>query len=307
MRLGTRGSALALAQAQAVADALGDAEVVPIKTSGDVVWDPAAGGGEAERGAGPDSDKARFVREIERALLDGEVDLGVHSAKDVPTGLPDELQVAGVPEREDPADAYVGEAASLADVPKGARVGTASLRRRAQLLAARPDLEIAELRGNVDTRLERLRAGDYDGIVLAAAGLRRLGREDEIAFRFAPGEMTPAPGQGALALEARRGDEESVSAAASLSDETALLEVIAERAAVADLDATCHTPVGINARLDGDVLHLDAFIGLPDGSDWIRDQIEAPAADPTMPGHELASRLVAAGAREILERAEAMA
>jgi hydroxymethylbilane synthase len=293
MRLGTRGSALALAQAEAVADALGDAEVVTVRTSGDR---GRAGG-----------DKARFVREIERALLDGEVDLGVHSAKDVPTGLPDELQVAGVPEREDPSDAYVGEAESLADIPDGALIGTASLRRRAQLLAARSDLRVTELRGNVDTRLERLRAGDYDGIVLAAAGLRRLGRDDEIAFRFQPGEMTPAPGQGALALEARRGDAASVEAAASLSDETALLEVIAERAAVAGLGATCHTPVGINARLEGEVLQLDAFIGLPDGSDWIRDRIEAPATDPTMPGHELASRLVAAGGREILQRAEEMA
>jgi hydroxymethylbilane synthase len=290
MRLGTRGSALALAQARLVADALGEAEIVTIKTSGDR---GRAGG-----------DKARFVREIERALVDGEVDLGVHSAKDLPTGIPDELQVAGVPGREDPADAYVGEAGSLAAIPEGARVGTASLRRRAQLLAARPDLDVAELRGNVDTRLAKLEAGDYDGIVLAAAGLRRLGREDEIAFRFDAAEMTPAAGQGALALEARRGDGEAVDAAASLSDESALLEVIAERAAVADLDATCHTPVGVNARLDGDTLRLDAFVGLPDGSEWIRDGIEAPAADPTMPGRELATRLLAAGAREILERAE---
>jgi hydroxymethylbilane synthase len=290
MRLGTRGSPLALAQARLVADALGEAEIVTLKTSGDR---GRAGG-----------DKARFVREIERALVDGEVDLGVHSAKDLPTGIPDKLQVAGVPGREDPADAYVGDADSLAAIPEGTRVGTASLRRRAQLLAARPDLDVAELRGNVDTRLAKLAAGDYDGIVLAAAGLRRLGREDEIAFRFDASEMTPAAGQGALALEARRGDGDAVDAAASLSDESALLEVIAERAAVADLDATCHTPVGVNARLDGDTLRLDAFVGLPDGSEWIRDRIEAPAADPTMPGRELATRLLAAGAREILERAE---
>ena len=293
IRLGTRGSALALAQAKLVAGALGDAEVVAIKTSGD----------RGEAGG----DKARFVREIERALLDGEVDLGVHSAKDLPTGLPDELQVAGVPERDDPADAYVGDADSLAAIPEGARIGTASLRRRAQLLAVRPDLEVAELRGNVDTRLAKLEAGEHDGIVLAAAGLRRLGREDAIAFRFGAEEMTPAAGQGALALEARRGEQAAVEAAASLSDERALLEVIAERAAVADLDATCHTPVGVNARLDGETLRLDAYVGLPDGSEWIRDAIEAPAADPTIPGRDLAARLVAAGARELLERAEAMA
>src|SRR5919108_782810 len=238
MRLGTRGSALALAQARLVADALGDADVVAIKTSGD----RAAAGG----------DKARFVREIERALLEGEVDLGVHSAKDLPADLPGGLEIAGVPAREEAADCFVGDAAALAEVPEGATIGTASLRRRSQLLAARPDLEIAELRGNVDTRLRRLREGDFDGIVLAAAGLRRLGRYEEIAFRFGPEEMTPAAGQGALALEARTDDGHAGDAAASLTDRDALVELTAERATVADLDATCHTPVGVHARLDGD-------------------------------------------------------
>jgi hydroxymethylbilane synthase len=302
VRLGTRGSALALAQARLVAEALGDAEVVPIRTSGDER-------APERRSLGADSggDKARFVREIEKSLLAGEVDLGVHSAKDLPAELPDELRVAGVPAREDPADAYIGDASSLADVAEGARVGTSSLRRRAQLLAARPDLDVAELRGNVDTRLGKLASGEYDAIVLAAAGLRRLGREGEIAFRFGSEEMTPAAGQGALALEARREHEEAAQAAAAISDRGALIEVTAERAAVAELDATCRTPVGIRATLSGDRLLVDAFVGLPDGSEWIRDTLEAEAEDPVAAGRELAGRLVGAGAAELLERAEALA
>ena len=289
MRLGTRGSALALAQARLVAERLPGAEIVAIKTSGDR---GAAGG-----------DKARFVREIERALLDGEVDLGVHSAKDLTAELPDGLDIAGVPAREEPADCFVGEAESLADVPEGARIGTASLRRRAQLLAARPDLDVADLRGNVDTRLARLREGDYDGIVLAAAGLRRLGREDEIAFLFEGDQMTPAAGQGALALEARLNDGDAGGAASALTDRTALVEVTAERAAVAELDATCRTPVGVSARLAGDTLRADAFVGLPDGSEWVRDTVEGTADDAAALGRELAGRLLAAGAGEVLERA----
>lgn len=290
MRLGTRGSALALAQAGVVAEALGDAEIVAIRTSGDR---GAAGG-----------DKARFVREIERALLDGEVDIGVHSAKDLPADLPDGLEIAAVPAREDAADCFVGEAGSFAEVAEGARVGTASLRRRSQLLAARPDLEVTELRGNVDTRLGRLRDGDFDGIVLAAAGLHRLGREDEISFRFALGDMTPAAGQGALALEARSGEAETAAAAGSLTDRDALVALTAERATVAELDATCHTPVGVHARIDGEVLRADAYVGLPDGSEWIRDSVEGSTEDPAALGIELASRLTAAGAAELLERAE---
>jgi hydroxymethylbilane synthase len=289
MRLGTRGSVLALAQARLVAEALDDAEIVQIESGGD----RAAAGG----------DKARFVRGIERALLEGKVDLGVHSAKDLPADLPDGLEIAGVPAREEAGDCYVGEAAALPDVPEGATIGTASLRRRAQLLAARPDLEIAELRGNVDTRLRKLADGEYDGIVLAAAGLRRLGRDSEISFRFDPGEMTPAAGQGALALEARSGEPEATGAAASLTDRAALVGLTAERAAVAELKATCHTPVGVHAELDGDSLRVDAFVGIPDGSEWVRDTVEGPADDPGDLGRELAARLLAAGAGEILERA----
>jgi hydroxymethylbilane synthase len=288
-----------MAQARLVADGLPGAEIVPIKTSGDegTRRGPAVVGG----------DKARFVREIERALLAGEVDLGVHSAKDLPAELPDELRIAGVPTREDSADAYVGNASALADIAEGARIGTSSLRRRAQLLAARPDLDVVDLRGNVDTRLGKLAGAEFDGIVLAAAGLRRLGREDEVAFRFGRDEMTPAAGQGALAIESRRDDEPAAAAAAGLSEQAALVEVTAERAAIARLDATCRTPVGMNAVLEGERLRLDAFVGLPDGAEWIRDTVESDPEDPVAVGSGIADRLLAAGAAELLERAEALA
>jgi hydroxymethylbilane synthase len=299
VRLGTRGSALALAQAQLVADALGGAEIVPIKTSGDAKRERREGPEGAEGG-----DKARFVREIELALLAGEVDLGVHSAKDLPSSLPEELRLAGVPAREEPIDAYVGAAGSLEVVPEGARIGTSSLRRRAQLLAARPDLEVEDLRGNVDTRLGRLAAGDFEGIVLAAAGLRRLGRAEEVAFRFGAEVMTPAAGQGALALEARRADESAAGAAAGISDRAALIELTVERAAVAELDATCRTPVGVRAELRNGRIGADAFVGLPDGSEWVRDSLEGSPDDPVSLGRTLAERLLSAGAGELLERAE---
>ncbi|MGH2992121.1 MAG: hydroxymethylbilane synthase [Solirubrobacterales bacterium] len=291
IRLGTRGSRLALAQAELVAEALGGAEVVPVR---------------GEPPPGPGGDKGRFVRRIEEALLGGEVDVGVHSAKDLPSELPDELRLAGVPAREDAADAFVGDAPSLDDLAEGARVGTSSLRRGAQLRAIRPDLEVSELRGNVDTRLGRLADGDFDGIVLAAAGLRRLGREGEIAFRFDSATMTPAAGQGALALEVRREDEPAAAAAAGISDATALVELTAERAAVGELGATCRTPVGVRAELTGGELRADAFVGLPDGSEWVRDTLEGDPEDPVALGRTLAERLVAAGASELLERAEAM-
>jgi hydroxymethylbilane synthase len=290
IRLGTRGSTLALAQARLVADALGGAEIVEAR------------GDDAQPAGG---DKARFVRGVERALLAGDADIGVHSAKDLPSELPDELRLSGVPAREEPLDAFVGAGANLDEVPKGARVGTSSLRRRAQLLAVRPDLDVVELRGNVDTRLRRLADGDFDGVVLAAAGLRRLGREDEIAFAFDADVMTPAPGQGSLALETRRDDEGAAAAAAGISDATALVELTAERSAVAELDATCRTPVGVHAALGDGRLRVEGFVGLPDGSEWVRDTLDGDPEDPVALGRELAARLVAAGARDLLERAEA--
>lgn len=288
LRLATRGSALALAQARQVAEMLGGGELVEASSDGEP------------------GDKERFVRGVERALLAGDADIGVHSAKDLPTKLPEGLRIAAVPVRENAADAWIGAGASLDDVAEGARVGTASLRRRAQLLAARPDLRVEDLHGNVDTRLGKLADGELDAIVLAAAGLRRLGREDEIAFEIPVDRMTPAPGQGALVLQTRVEDEASATAAAAIGDATALRELSAERAAVALLEADCTTPIGVRATADGGRMAIEAFLGLPDGSEWIRDRVEGGVEEPESLGELLAQRLLSAGARDILTRAEAM-
>jgi hydroxymethylbilane synthase len=285
IRLGTRGSALALAQAEWVAARLDD-EVSVVEISAQ----------------GPVGDKSRFVKGIEDALLAGSVDLAVHSAKDVPGALPEGLAIVGVPERADPLDALCG-AASLEELGEGAVVGTSSLRRRAQLLALRPDLDVRELHGNVDTRLRRLAEGDFDAIVLARAGLSRLDR----AAEGAPlPELVPAPGQGCLALEARGDDPDTAATAGALTDAEALAALTAERALVTALDATCNTPIGAVAeRVDGEApLRLTAFVGLPDGSHWIRDQLDGDASDPAALGRAVAERLEAAGARELLEQAE---
>ncbi len=286
LRIATRGSALALAQSGQVAELLGGAELVEVSSDGEP------------------GDKARFVRGVERALLAGEAEIGVHSAKDLPAELPDGLTIAAVPAREDPADVWIGAGSSFEEVPEGARVGTASLRRRAQLLAARPDLRVSELHGNVDTRLRKLAAGELDAIVLAVAGLRRLGRAAEASFAIPAELMTPAAGQGALVLQARCGDTAAAEAAGAIGDERALRELTAERAVVALLEASCATPIGVHASLGGGRLAIDAFVGLPDGGEWIRDRVEGEAEEPAALGAALAERLLAAGAREILDRAE---
>ncbi len=289
LRLATRGSALALTQARWVAERLGGGELVEVTQQGEA------------------GDKSRFVRGVEAAVLAGEADVGVHSAKDLPGEMAAGLEIAAVPLREDPADAWIGVGGALDEVPEGARVGTASLRRRAQLLAARPDLRVEELHGNVDTRLRKLAEGPLDAIVLAAAGLRRLGREDEIAFPLPAAAMVPSPGQGALALQIREGDEQTARALAAIADDAALRELTAERATVAPMDASCATPVGVHARRDGESLALTAFVGLPDGSEWLRDEIVADAGEPLEAGSELAERLLAAGAAELVARAAEMA
>jgi len=297
VRLGSRGSALAVAQATYVRrrlEELGEeVEVVTIRTSGD------------ERPGGTSSletdDKSRFVKEIEEALLAAEIDLAVHSAKDVPSLLPDGLAIVGVPQRVDARDALCGYP-SLESLPQGAVVGTASLRRRAQLLALRPDLDVQAARGNVDTRLRRLAEGRYDALVLAVAGLSRLGRDEGAPIPAQ--EMTPAPGQGCLALEARAGDAASTELAAQLTDREALIALTAERALVEGLAATCRTPVAAHARLRGGELSLDAFAGMPDGSRWIRDSTTADVADPGALGRTVTERMLAAGSRELLDAAE---
>jgi hydroxymethylbilane synthase len=272
VRIGTRGSALALAQARLVAEALGDdAEIVEITTTGD-------------RGQGI-GDKARWVDAIEAALLAGEIDLAVHSAKDVPGELAAGLALAAALPREDPRDALVG-APSLGDLRPGARIGTSSLRRRAELLATRDDLEVVELRGNVDTRLRKLAEGQVDALVLAAAGLRRLGRDDEIGALLDPAVFVPAPGQGVIAVEGREIPD-------GLVDRATDGALAAERHVVRELGATCHTPVGVLCDADGT---MRAFVGRPDGSAWVRDEVAGDGA-PAL----LADRLRAVGAMELLE------
>ena len=285
LRIATRGSQLALTQAGMVGEMLGGAEVIEVSSDGEP------------------GDKSRFVRAVEQALLDRRADVGVHSAKDLPGEEVEGLEIAAVPAREDPADAWIGAGESLEDAPEGARVGTISLRRKAQLLAARPDLQILDLNGNVDTRLRKLAEGDYDAIILAAAGLRRLGRASEIGFRVPTVRMVPAAGQGALAVQVRSGDEATAAAVRAINDEGAFAELRAERACFTRLDASCSTPIGVHAELEGGALRIGAFVGLPDGSEWIRDELDADGSDPEAAGKELAKRLLGAGAADLLARA----
>jgi hydroxymethylbilane synthase len=278
VRIGTRGSALALAQTRQVGALLGgEHELIEVVTSGDR--------GEAF------SDKERWVRELDAALLDGSVDCAVHSAKDVPAQLPEGIVIAAVPRRADPRDALCG-AATLADLAEGARVGTSSLRRTAQVRALRADLAVVDLRGNVDTRLRKLADGDYDAIVLAAAGLERLGRGDA---GTPLDDLVPAAGQGCLAVTTRAGEEERV---AAIDDPSSARALAAKRALVRALEADCHTPVGAHARAAGDRLTLRAFVGAADGSAWVRDELDG--AEPERLGADVARRLLSAGAREVL-------
>ena len=290
MRIGTRGSALALAQARTVVAALAasgeeEVELVPVVTTGD-----------RDRAAG---DKGRWVKELDEALLRGDVDAAVHSAKDVPAQLPDGIELVAAPARADPRDALCG-VASLDDLRAGARVGTASLRRAAQLRALRADLEVAELRGNVDTRLLRLAEGRFDAIVLALAGLERLGRAD--AATGVLDEVVPAAGQGVLALTARMDDARTREALRTVHDDATFTCLLAERALVRDLEADCETPVGAHAVLHDADLSLRAFVGRKDGAAWVRDELRGAAEEPEALGAEVARRLRAAGADEVLGR-----
>jgi hydroxymethylbilane synthase len=279
LRLGTRGSALALAQAHWVADRLGpDVEIVEITTAGDL-----------HRAEG---DKSRWTGALEQALLAGEIDLAVHSAKDVPGELGAGTHIAAVPPRAVPRDVLVG-VPSLATLPEGARVGTSALRRRAQLLAVRPDLDVVELRGNVDTRLRKLADGEVDALVLAAAGLGRLGRDDVLAAPLEGDVFVPAPGQGCLLIQARAG-----TLFEGLDDDDAHSALAVERGVAARLGASCHTAIGVHAAGDA----ARAFAGLPDGSEWLLDEVTGEdVAD------RLAERLLSMGAADLLARAEAMA
>jgi hydroxymethylbilane synthase len=306
MRIGTRRSALALAQTKLVAallEAQGQAgcEIVPMLTGGDLDARPLAA-----------SDKSRWVAELEDALTSGEIDLAVHSAKDVPGELADGLALLGSPARASAEDVLCG-AAGLDQLQPGARVGTSSIRRLAQLRAAREDLDVVAIRGNVDTRLRKLTASAFpderlDAIMLAHAGLQRLGRESEVGAVLDVTHFVPAPGQGTLALEGRANDERAREAVGAITDKDARACLLAERALARELDASCHTPLGAYAVPAGrDRLHLRAWVGLPDGSAWVSDELLGGFYDPEALGRRVGEQLRSAGAGDLLVRAEEMA
>jgi hydroxymethylbilane synthase len=291
--IGSRGSQLALWQANWVRqrlESLGETcRVEIIRTTGDKITDVPL----AKVGA-----KGLFTKEIEEALLDGRIDLAVHSLKDLPTELPEGLTISGIPEREDARDALVGR--KLDDLPRSAKVGTSSLRRVAQLRAIRRDLVIESVRGNLDTRLRKLGEGQYDALVVAAAGLRRLGWEARIAECLPVEVMCPAVGQGALAIETRS-EGEAAQSCARLDHAATRLAVEAERALLASLGGGCQVPIGAHGRVAGDRIELTAMVASPDGARLIRKDTAGPAASRVRIGSELGQRLLDAGAREILE------
>ena len=299
LRLGTRGSPLALRQAEEVRRALEAcypglrAELITIKTHGDHVKEvplPQVGV------------KGIFAKEIEEAVLLGQVDLAVHSLKDLPTVLPEGLCIGAVTEREDPRDALVSRRGEgLFSLPQGARVGTSSVRRRAQLLAQRPDLTVLPLRGNLDTRLRKLEAGEVDALVVAAAGLIRMGWEDR-ASEFLPFEVSlPAPGQGALALEVRSDGEALTLLLSSLDHLPTRLATEAERAFLRRLEGGCQVPIGAFGQIEERTLRLSGFVASPEGKPIVRGSVEGPPEDPRSLGERLAERLLVEGAREVLE------
>lgn len=300
LKIATRKSQLALWQAEHVATLLRNAhaglevELVPMSTKGDRIQDRslAAIGG-----------KGLFIKELEVALEDGRADIAVHSMKDVPGDLPDGLTIAVVLPRADPHDALISaRAARLQDLPHGARIGTSSLRRQAQLLAARPDLKIEALRGNVDTRLSRLDNGDLDAIILACAGLIRLGWESRITARLSPRESLPAVSQGIIGIECRADDAATLARLAPLEHRPTRIVMDAERSFSARLGGSCQSPIAAHAALDGDRLHLDGLVAEPDGSRLWRDTVAGRADDAAALGAGLATRVLEAGAAALLTR-----
>jgi len=294
-RIGSRGSQLALWQANYISALLqqqGHAvSIEVIKTTGDRISDAAL----AKVGT-----KGMFTKEIEEALLDGRVDLAVHSMKDLPTELPSDFAVAAIPEREDPRDAFLSKGYSrIRELPNRARVGTSSLRRQAQLHALRDDLEVIPLRGNVDTRFRKMERGDFDAIILAAAGLTRLGLGDAIREYLDSTEMCPAAGQGALAIETRADDVKTIADLKFLDHAPTRIAVDCERAALNALGGGCQVPIGVYAQLRGQELLLQAVVASPDGRQVVREQ--RSGSDPRQLGTEVARALLARGAQNILD------
>ena len=271
-----------------------------MKTKGDVILDTPL----AKIGG-----KGLFTKELEDSMLKGETDIAVHSLKDVPVVFPEGLKLAAICSREDTRDAMISEKfAKFSDLPHGAKVGTTSLRRKMQLLIMRPDLEIISLRGNVQTRLRKLKEGEFDAIILAMAGINRLNIKAEVAhiYTFGFDEMIPAMGQGALGVEAR--DEKQILEQIDfLNDENAVIETTIERDFVSVLEGGCQVPIGISARLQGDEISIDAIVGLPDGSEFIKDSLKSSKDKFQSIGKELAHKFIEKGAKELLKRAEEMA
>ena len=298
IRLGSRGSKLALWQAEFIQFEIErrtgrKVEITRIKTTGDMILDvPLAKVG----------GKGLFVKEIEETLLSGDIDLAVHSMKDVPTDLPDRLAIVAITRREDPRDAFLSvKYRKFEELPRGARLGTSSLRRQTQLLGLRPDLSVETLRGNLDTRIRKMEEGRYDAIILAAAGLRRLGWEAKIT-EYIPEEISlPAIGQGALGIEIRVDDPDTREAVSFLNDRDTAFAVRAERGFLKRLEGGCQVPIASYGRTEGDGILLKGMVGRPDGSEIIRGSASGSTEDPEALGVGLAEQLLARGAKEILE------
>jgi len=303
IRIATRKSALALWQAEHVADRLrrldevDDVELVPLSTRGDEILD---------RSLQKIGGKGLFIKELEVAMQQGNADIAVHSMKDVPAEMPEGFCVAAVLDRANHADAFVSTRyASLDELPRGARVGSSSLRRQAQLRMMRPDLVIEPLRGNVNTRLAKLEAGEYDAIILAAAGLERLGLQQHIRQQFATEEMLPAAAQGVIGIECLAGRADLRAILGKLEHAETANTTVAERAVALTLQANCQSPVATYATISADRLHLTALVALPDGSQSLRDSLEGPASNAEEIGRQLAASLLDQGAGELLEQAAA--
>lgn len=301
LRIGSRGSQLALWQANYIAGQLRpygqEVEIEVIHTTGDKILDVAL----SKVGS-----KGIFTKEIEDALVSEKIDLAVHSLKDLPTELEDKFEIAAIPAREDPRDALCSaEYSGIDQLPRNAKVGTSSLRREAQLRAIRPDLVIHPLRGNVDTRLRKLESGEYEAIILALSGLRRLGRTELVRQVMSIGLMCPAAGQGALALEIRAGDDNVRSALRFLDDKAARSETECERTLLKKLGGGCQVPIGANAKFSGGTLHLEAVVASPDGKTILRDSDEGQ--DAAVLGTMVGERLLQQGGGAILEQVYAHA
>ncbi len=298
IRIATRKSALALWQAEHVAGLLGAlpevgaVELVPLSTRGDEILDKSL-----QKIGG----KGLFIKELEVAMQVGDADIAVHSMKDVPAEMPEGFCLAAVLERANHADALVGgNGRAFDDLPQGARIGSSSLRRQAQLKLLRADLHIEPLRGNVNTRLAKLDNGDFDAIILAAAGLERLGLQHYISQQFAPEEMLPAAAQGVIGIECLESHAELRAVLAQLNHEPTVQTTAAERAIARTLQANCQSPVATYAVIEDALMTVTALVALPDGSDSVRDSVQGPVADAEDLGIQLAENLLAKGAGELL-------